>query len=1010
MTSFQRVSACEAIEPYARARPPHTLGVPTTRNSSAMRAFLPLYLAHAIVALSHDTAAEIASAAPSAITTAPVGDRAMTSVVCSGQADLRRAWMCGLDEDGYSAYAEAVTVVVDKGLDVQAAVAPDSAINDDGATHYGSVAEPDTPLAAEPADADFVSFEEWKRIRGEADDADASAAPLPDAPSSSPAACVPAGVPTPNASPVPPPAAPPERDAASAPVAAVVRDAPRTHGRYNYASPDCSARIHSSSPETQHAASLLHKSRDRYMLTPCRASEHWAVVELCDEIRVEAVELAVWEFFSGVVREIVVSVGGEDDDEGGGWERVGTFTGKNVRGAQTFVLPEPTSFHRFLRIDFPSYYGNEYYCPVSQLKVYGMNQMEAFKWEQRRSQPKPVRGHGDAERTERDRAESEQRERARAEDEARAKAEREREEKEEARREKELGDLERLVQEQMGKLGKEAERARAIESAIAATATRDTAIAQTISDTASSSASRPVVATAKTESHVSTPEQAADANDTRSLTSPDAPNGPGAAPRNASTPAAVHATALVANHSVSSGPPSSHLATASSSSSASSSAAVPSSSVQPAHARPATRSDASESIYAHIVRRLSALEGNSTLVARYVEEQGRTLRAMLAKAEGRWEGVLREREVEERGRWEREQMRNEDRLGRIASQVEAVRVSLDHERRATEAQLRLLSEELGYERRRSLVQLFVLIITVVLGVLTRIDAIDAVLRPLLADARRRRSLRFSRADSSRPVRVGPLAGLRIDIDLQSDARAAHGTERPMPAGGLDFASPTPKRNGHAAHFARGNSGSHGHGPGSGSGARRPATPTLSLGRRRGNRSISEHPSAASLRDLLSPPPRPTSPGTPTVAPAARAQARPRVSLPPPKQARRLARSAHLHPLEGRRESASVPGTRDAHVDAAVARVARTDAHGFAPVDPSRTGRFGSPLGVGEDDWGTEDGTSASEVEDEVFRGSASGASEADDEVGMGKSRHQKEATVQGLDEVEVDEGQVGKKI
>ena len=80
------------------------------------------------------------------------------------------------------------------------------------------------------------------------------------------------------------------------------------------------------------------------MLTPCKADEHWVVVELCDEIRIEAVEIAVWEFFSGVVREVKVSVGGaEEDEERDGeelsgvtsaWEDVGTFIGKNVRGVQ----------------------------------------------------------------------------------------------------------------------------------------------------------------------------------------------------------------------------------------------------------------------------------------------------------------------------------------------------------------------------------------------------------------------------------------------------------------------------------------------------------------------------------------------------------------------------------------------------------------------------------------------------------------------------------------------------
>ena len=108
---------------------------------------------------------------------------------------------------------------------------------------------------------------------------------------------------------------------------------PSHQKRYNYASLDCSARIHSASPLTQHSSSLLHKSRDRYMITPCKADQHWVVVELCDEIRVEAIELDVWEFFSGVVREIRLSVGEEVEDRHK-WEAVDTFVGRNVRGTQ----------------------------------------------------------------------------------------------------------------------------------------------------------------------------------------------------------------------------------------------------------------------------------------------------------------------------------------------------------------------------------------------------------------------------------------------------------------------------------------------------------------------------------------------------------------------------------------------------------------------------------------------------------------------------------------------------
>lgn len=38
-------------------------------------------------------------------------------------------------------------------------------------------------------------------------------------------------------------------------------------------------------------------------------------------------------------------------------------------------------FYRFIRVDFHSHYGNEYYCPLSLLRVYGLTHLEHWKWE-----------------------------------------------------------------------------------------------------------------------------------------------------------------------------------------------------------------------------------------------------------------------------------------------------------------------------------------------------------------------------------------------------------------------------------------------------------------------------------------------------------------------------------------------------------------------------------------------------------------------------------------------------
>ena len=53
---------------------------------------------------------------------------------------------------------------------------------------------------------------------------------------------------------------------------------------------------------------------------------------------------------------------------------------------QVFRPSEPArgGFYRYIRIDFLSHYGTEYYCPVSILKVYGLNQLDAYRRDQER--------------------------------------------------------------------------------------------------------------------------------------------------------------------------------------------------------------------------------------------------------------------------------------------------------------------------------------------------------------------------------------------------------------------------------------------------------------------------------------------------------------------------------------------------------------------------------------------------------------------------------------------------
>ncbi|KAG1822420.1 UNC-like C-terminal-domain-containing protein [Suillus subaureus] len=154
--------------------------------------------------------------------------------------------------------------------------------------------------------------------------------------------------------------------------------------RFNYANLDCSARVHTSHRSAKSPSSILSSKKDKYMLSPCSSGkeEQFVVVELCEDIRIDTVQLANFEFFSGVFKDFSVKVAKTYTTSDDGWVLAGTHKAKNVRGVQSFHTPTTLrDFYRYIRIDFHSHYGHEYYCPVSLLRVYGLTHLEQWKWD-----------------------------------------------------------------------------------------------------------------------------------------------------------------------------------------------------------------------------------------------------------------------------------------------------------------------------------------------------------------------------------------------------------------------------------------------------------------------------------------------------------------------------------------------------------------------------------------------------------------------------------------------------
>lgn len=108
--------------------------------------------------------------------------------------------------------------------------------------------------------------------------------------------------------------------------------------RFNYASLDCSARVHTAHRSAQSPASVLSSKKDRYMLSPCAEPRQFIVVELCEDIKIDTVQLANYEFFSGVFKDFTVSVAKTYAPTDDGWIVAGTYRAQNMRGVQVSLF------------------------------------------------------------------------------------------------------------------------------------------------------------------------------------------------------------------------------------------------------------------------------------------------------------------------------------------------------------------------------------------------------------------------------------------------------------------------------------------------------------------------------------------------------------------------------------------------------------------------------------------------------------------------------------------------
>ncbi|KAF1800451.1 UNC-like C-terminal-domain-containing protein [Mucor lusitanicus] len=144
--------------------------------------------------------------------------------------------------------------------------------------------------------------------------------------------------------------------------------------RFNYASTDCAATVRKVNKQAKGAQSILYESKDQYLLNKCSADK-FVIINLCEEIVVDTIVMANFEFFSSTFKDFRVYASSKYPTND--WRLLGQWQARNTRDLQVFKVPY-SGFLEYMKIEFLTHYGHEYYCPLSLVRVHGMPMLEFY--------------------------------------------------------------------------------------------------------------------------------------------------------------------------------------------------------------------------------------------------------------------------------------------------------------------------------------------------------------------------------------------------------------------------------------------------------------------------------------------------------------------------------------------------------------------------------------------------------------------------------------------------------
>lgn len=144
----------------------------------------------------------------------------------------------------------------------------------------------------------------------------------------------------------------------------------------NYGSQDCGAKVLAHNKDAKHVSAILDENRDLYMLNPC-ANPIWFVIELCEPIQVQQIQLGNLELFSSAPKEFVVSVSERYPSRE--WRSIGTFEAANDKTLQSFnIKSNDVMFAKYIKFEMKSHFSNEHFCPLTLVRVLGISMVDEF--------------------------------------------------------------------------------------------------------------------------------------------------------------------------------------------------------------------------------------------------------------------------------------------------------------------------------------------------------------------------------------------------------------------------------------------------------------------------------------------------------------------------------------------------------------------------------------------------------------------------------------------------------